>query len=48
MMVSLTRVVEGMAPADVFVRREGDVWKVECRFGKISLAPGSVWRRTFS
>ena len=35
MMVSLTRAVGGMAPGDVFVRREGDVWKVECRFGKI-------------
>ena len=35
MMVSLTRAAGGMAPGDVFVRREGDVWKVECRFGKI-------------
>ena len=35
MMVSLTQAVGGMGPGDVFVRREGDVWKVECHFGKI-------------
>ena len=27
--------IGGLGPADVFVRREGSVWKVECRFGKI-------------
>lgn len=32
----LDRAIAGrMAPGDVLVRREGDVWKVECRFGKI-------------
>ena len=35
MIESLTQAVGQMAPGDVFVRREGDVWKVECRFGKI-------------
>ena len=28
-------VVTGMGRSDVFVRREGGVWKVKCRFGKI-------------
>ena len=34
-MLILNRAVGGMARRDVFVRREGGVWKVECCFGKI-------------
>lgn len=35
--VSLTRVraVGRMGPSDVFVSREGELWKIECRFGKV-------------
>ena len=33
--LTLNRAVAGMARRDVFVRREGSVWKVECCFGKV-------------
>ena len=34
-MAFLNQIAAGTRPGDVFVRREGGIWKVDCHFGKI-------------